>query len=308
MTDGRRVKLDLTGATGFIARGVMEACADAGVACRALSRSGRPDWVPPAVAWRTVPSYADADALAGALSRGGCLLHLADNPARDAERSADAAARLCAGLIEAARRAGTARIIVASSVHARDAQAGPVSYGAAKRLVEQRFLAARGHGIDVVILRLPPVYGPGGAGGFAALSRLVARGVPLPFGRAAAPRAYLSRRNLAALLLAMAGAGDAAWAEASGRIFEPSDGEPIGTRDLVRAMAAQIGVAPRLLPVPPRLLRLLAGATRTGSLLSGALDELRVAPPLELERRFGWRPAERMPESLAFLAAEVRRA
>jgi hypothetical protein len=71
-------------------------------------------------------------------------------------------------------------------------------------------------------------------------------------------------------------------------------------------MAAAMGVAPRLLPIPVSLLRVAAAATGKKELVSGAIDRLDVAPVEELETAFGWRPVERMPESLAFLADEFR--
>lgn len=300
MIDESQVKLTLTGGTGFIARGVLEACAAAGIPCRALSRSSRPAWVPPDVEWHTVASYSDTDALAAGLAGSRCLLHLADNPVRDASRNDDEARRMCASLIEAARRAGTAHVVVASSIYAREAANTKTgSYGVVKRLIERQFLSAPD--LNVVILRLPPVYGPGGAGGFLVLSRLVRKGYPLPFGMATAKRAYLSRCNLASLIVTISKADDDTWSKASGAVFEPSDGKPIGTGDLVRMIAQQIGVAARLVPVPPSALRLLASIVGKKELIAGAIDELAVASPTDLEQSFGWRPVEHMPNSLAFL-------
>lgn len=304
MNENGKVKLALTGGTGFIARGVLEICAEAGLSCRALSRSTRPSWAGQAIEWKTVPSYGDAAALGEALSGAGYLLHLADSPARTHERSGEEALRNGVALIEAVRASGVKGIIVASSVYARmGTDGGPGSYGTVKRAVEDQFLAAPD--LPTVILRLPPVYGPGGRGGLTALSRLVRKRLPLPLGTARAPRAYLSRRNLASLIIAAVNAGDDAWKDASGRIFEPSDGTAVSTRDLVGHMASQIGVSPRLVPFPVGLLRVAAAAAGRSELVSGAVDPLDVAPVGELEAAFGWRPVERMPESLAFLREEV---
>lgn len=307
MNDKSQAKLALTGATGFIARGVIEACADASVPCRALSRGPRPAWAPSAVEWCTVASYTDTDSLSQALAGSSCLLHLADNPTRAVSRSGEDAVHICSSVIEAARRSGTRRAIVASSIYSRqEGDAKVTSYGTVKRLVEQYFLTAPE--LQTIILRLPPVYGPGGGGGFAALSRLVGKRYPLPFGMAAAPRAYLSRRNLSSLVLTIANADEKVWLNAAGGVFEPSDGSPTATRELIRAMAIRMNVIPRLLPVPLTLLRFCGTLTGKSELLSGAIDELAVAPVAHLERLFGWQPVERMPESLAFLADEVRRA
>lgn len=306
MNENGKVRLALTGGTGFIARGVLENCAGTGLSCRALSRSTRPSWAGQAIEWATVCSYDDTAALRQALGPAKYVLHLADDPARDNMRSAEETVRACDALIEAIRSNRVDGVIVASSVYAAGNRGnGESSYALAKRAIEQRFLAATD--IRTVVLRLPPVYGPGGGGGFAMLSKLVRKGLPLPLGAATAPRSYLSRRNLASLIVAMANAGDDAWKSAAGRVFEPSDGVVVGTRDLVHAMAAHIGVAPKLLPVPLGLLRIAAAATGKMELVSGAIDRLDVAPVGELEAAFGWRPLERMPESLAFLRETVSR-
>lgn len=304
MDDNDKVDLAVTGGTGFIARGVLESCAETRLSCRALSRSTRPTWAGQAIEWSTVPAYDNAAALRQALAGARYVLHLADNPARgDAHRAGDAV-RNCDALIDAVRSNHVEGLIVASSVYARDDLGGMApSYSAVKRAVEGRTLGKTMP--RTIVLRLPPIYGAGGRGGLASLSKLVRKRLPLPLGAATAPRAYLSRRNLASLVVTMANAGDDAWRNAANKIFEPSDGVAVSTRELVRAMAAQMGVSPRLLPVPLGLLRMVAAATGKTELVSGAIDRLDVAPVEELEAAFGWRPVERMPESLAFLRDEV---
>lgn len=298
------VELAVTGGTGFIARGVLESCAEAGLSCRAVSRSTRPSWAGQAVEWSTIPDYGDAAAAKQALAGARYVLHLADNPARSGSRSLDDAIRNCNALIDAVRSNRIEGVILASSVYARDNTHGDVpSYGMVKRAIEQEFLSAAD--LNTVVLRLPPVYGPGGRGGLAALSKLVRKGLPLPLGAASAPRAYLSRRNLASLILAMVNAGEDTWRDAAHRVFEPSDGVAMTTRDLIRSMAAHMNVQSRLLPVPVGILRIAAVLTGKKELVSGAIDRLDVAPVGDLEDAFGWRPVEHMPESLAFMRGEV---
>lgn len=294
-----RVELAVTGGTGFIARGVFGGCAP-DLSCRALSRSTRPFWAEQAIEWLTIPSYSDKAALRQALAGTRYVLHLADNPARNDVRSEEEAIRNCDALIDAMKGESVEGVIVASSVYARvDGLDKASSYGAVKAAIEARFLSAAG--IRTIVLRLPPVYGPGGRGGLAALSNLVRKGFPLPLAAAVAPRAYLSRRNLASLVVAIVKAGDESWSKAAGGIFEPSDGNAVCTRDLVHAMAAEMGISPRLFPVPVSVLCIVGRAVGRGELVSGAIERLDVAPVEELEAAFGWRPTERMPESLTFL-------
>jgi nucleoside-diphosphate-sugar epimerase len=140
----------------------------------------------------------------------------------------------------------------------------------------------------------------------AMLARMVRKGVPLPLGSAVELRHYISVRNLCDLIETIVRTDDDHWAATAGRVFEPSDGQAIATRDLIRMMGETVGCQARLLPVPVAALRMLGTITGRSELVSGAIDRLEVAPVEELEAAFGWRPVERMPESLAFLAEEFR--
>ena len=301
--ENEKVRLSITGATGFIARGLLMESPGAPLEYRAVSRHPRPAWLPPATEWTRIPCYDDPAALEGAFSGSDFILHLADDPSRLASRDPQAGLRNADAIIAAARETGIKGIILASSVYARE---GRSAYGAAKRALEERFMAAGD--LKTVILRLPPVYGPGCKGGFATLARLSQKPIPLPLGGARAPRAYLSRTNLVSLFRAIALAGPERWNAAAGRVFEPWDGHATSTRDLARMMAATRNRAPLLLPVPPIFLRAIGSATGRRDLVGGIVDGLEMAPVQELTTAFGWRPLEQMPQSLAFLAEDVSNA
>src|SRR5690606_26515092 len=107
-------------------------------------------------------------------------------------------------LAQAAAQAGVATFVFMSSIKAlADHSAGaPLDetsparpedcYGVAKRATERRLerLARQAPGLRMLILRPPLVYGPGVGANFAALVRLVGRGLPLPLG------AIRNRRSL----------------------------------------------------------------------------------------------------------------
>lgn len=135
------------------------------------------------------------------------------------------------------------------------------------------------------------------------MASLVRKGVPLPLGGASAKRAYLSRRNLADLILAMVQAGDQQWSDAAGKTCEPSDGVGLATRHLVVAMAACMGKPARLIAVPVALLRIVGSVTGKTELVSGAIEPLDSAPVADLDAAFGWKPVEQLPESLSYLGA-----
>lgn len=303
MAENDKMTVALTGGTGYIARSLLEHEASETVRCRAVSRNPRAGWASPAIEWATVPSYDDRAGLASAFAGARFVIHLADNASRHGQRHPEEALRNCDALIDVAREAGIEGIVLASSLYARNAA---TAYGASKRAIEDRFLAATD--LKTIILRLPPVYGPGCKGGFAALAKLASKGFPLPLGAARAPRAYLSARNLSSLICAIVKTPEQGWTSAAGRIFEPSDGTGVTTRDLAQMMSATRGRTPLLLPVPPALLRAAGAATGRSELMSSILDRLESAPIGELQEAFGWRPVEQMPASLSFLAQPSRRA
>lgn len=293
------MRVAVTGGTGFIAKGAIEAFSGAGIACRAISRFHRQHWVDDALEWVTISSYDDARELIRALSNVDCIIHLAANSDRTAAHDVEEASAQAAALISAQRACGVKRTIFASSVYARMAAAAE-AYGKVKLAVENQFLGARD--LQSVILRLPPVYGPGGKGGVQTLARMVQQRLPLPLGSATAERAYLSRANLTSLLVAIVSANDVQWQSAAGNIFEPSDGTTISTRDLACVIASELEMPLRMVSVPAILLQILAKASGKSNFISGAFDALTVPPIEALDHAFGWRPTECMPQSLRFLS------
>jgi UDP-glucose 4-epimerase len=298
MTTGQHAAVAVTGASGFVGGATIRALRAADLLVRAISRKPEPRDLAEGVNWSIVPDYRDARAIERAVAGARCVIHLADDPDRTSPRAAGESASIAANLIRAMAASGTSRLILASSVYARLApRAG--GYGAAKRAAETEVLSASG--LQAVVLRIPPVYGPGCRGGFGTLAALVRRGLPIPFARAVAPRAYLSRRNLCDLLVSIAGADDRQWAAAAGRCFEPSDGRPVGTADLVRMLGHACRRPAWQIAVPLPALRAVGRLTGKAAVIAGALDPLDVIGNEPLTQIFGWRPAEQMPASLAFL-------
>jgi UDP-glucose 4-epimerase len=221
-------------------------------------------------------------------------------------------------LARAAVAAGARRLVYVSSVKAaaerstrpvrEDDRAAPEdAYGRSKRDAEEALWAlARETGLEVVVVRPPLVYGPGVAGNFRRLMRVVqlAARVPLPLGTAQAPRSLVYVGNLADALATVA-----LDPRAAGETFYVRDGEDLSTSALVRRLGRALGVRPRLLPVPAGPMRLLAAPLgRRGELdrLFGALqvDDGR------LRAQLGWRPPFSVDEALgatarAFLADQA---
>lgn len=201
-----------------------------------------------------------------------------------------------ADLARQAARSGVRRFIFMSSIkaagdHSRGqalrpdmAPAPEDIYGRAKLLAEQLLLNISAETkLEMVILRPPMVYGPNSKGNFAMLVNCVRRGLPMPFGLVHNRRSLLSVWNLAEVV------NRCIEADVAGRILHLADGIAISTKDLVHHIAQGLGTAPRLVSVPPSIIRV--GLTLVGrrALARRLLDSLEVDGRLA-NALLGWQP------------------
>jgi len=92
--------------------------------------------------------------------------------------------------------------------------------------------AARGSGLQWVIMRPPMVYGAQARDNFRRLVGLVHKGWPLPLGSATAPRTFIGIDNLADAVVR-------SWStRAANQIFLMGDSETTSTADFVHRIAA----------------------------------------------------------------------
>lgn len=263
------MKVLVTGATGMVGRALMAALADC------------PGVTP--VAGVRAPGYAGPHLVLGDLSRPlilpdaglpvDAVIHTAARVHQMTETAADPLAayhavntRATLDLARAAVRGGAKRFVFVSTIKVNgDGRETPYRpdepvipptdpYGASKYAAEQGLWAlAAETGLEVVVVRPPLVYGPGVGANFARLLRAVDRGVPLPFGLVNNRRSLVGLQTLTDALLTVL-----THPAAAGKTYLVSDGEDVSSAGLVRAMAQALGRSPRLLPVPPPLMRLAA--------------------------------------------------
>jgi nucleoside-diphosphate-sugar epimerase len=84
---------------------------------------------------------------------------------------------------------------------------------------------------------------------------------------------------------------------AAGQTFLVADGEDLSTAELIRRIAGELGRPPRLIPVPPVLLRLgarLIGRAAAADRLVGSLC-VDIRPTCE---RLGWQPPDSVAQGL----------
>jgi nucleoside-diphosphate-sugar epimerase len=170
-------------------------------------------------------------------------------------------------LARQAVKAGVKRFIFVSSIKvngeltqiskpftASDIPSPQDAYGISKCEAEQGLLKlASETGLEVVIIRPPLIYGGGVKANFASMMRAVKSGIPLPLGAINNRRSFVYVGNLISLILKCIDHSSAA-----NQVFLVSDGHDLSTTELLKTCAQSLGVRPRLLPVPQRLLEITA--------------------------------------------------
>ena len=240
--------LAITGGTGFVGRTTVNHTLDSGHSVRALARR---DQTPrDGVAWIR-GDLSDAAALEELVRGSDAVLHIA-GVVNAPDRAGFDAANIggTQNVIAAMERAGTRRLVLVSSLSAREPQLS--LYGASKRGGED---AVRASSLDWTIVRPPAIYGPHDTEMFDLFRAAKAHLVPMP------PRGRTSIvhvDDLARLLVTLAEQ------PTSGAIYEPDDGRIEGWEhaELATAIADAVGTRALVPRVPAPLLRLAARADR----------------------------------------------
>lgn len=180
---------------------------------------------------------------------------------------------------KSALAAGARRFVYLSSTKAAQPED---AYGRAKSIAEQALLQLPG--LEAVVLRPPLVYGPRVKANFLALLRAIDAGWPLPLASIGNRRSLIYVGNLVdAILRCLDG-------PAQGRTYAVTDGAPVSTPELCRAIARALGRPARLFPFPPALLRLAPPLAR--------LAQSQVADDAAIRDELGWRPPCSFEEGL----------
>lgn len=309
----------VAGAAGFIGRALCARAVSSSAqaqAVRALVRDRRraAAVLPPGVELVEIDlETAGSAELTRALAGTGAVVHLAGRAHVIDERAADpdaeyrrANADVTARLAEAAVAAGVRRFAFASTIKVNGESTPPGrpfrpddpprpedAYARSKHAAEVALeRIAQGTPMLAMILRLPLVYGPHARGNFRRLVDAVAARRWLPLGAIDNLRSLLGLPNLldaidAALQAPLEAATTAGTAGRNVHLI--ADARPVSTPDLVRAIAAALGVAPRLVPVPPAVLR-IAGALTGRTALADRLTRSLEVDSTSFTRATGWRP------------------
>jgi UDP-glucose 4-epimerase len=303
----------VTGASGFVAAALIPQLTAAGWQVRAAERRpGSAPVLPNVTAVASPDLGPDADwtpALAGcdAVIHLAARVHVMRDTATDplaAFRASNSAGT--ARLAQQAAAAGVQRMVLVSSIkvngegtapgrpyRASDVPAPMDPYGQSKAEGEEALWAVCAHSpLQGVVIRPPLVYGPGVKGNFASLMRAVAKRRPLPLGSVDNRRSLVAVDNLASALVCVV-----SHPAANGQTFLVSDDETLSTPDLIRRLAVALGRRPRLVPVPPSVLRLMLSAIGKGSFANRLMGSLEVDSH-PLRDRCGWVPVQTIDQGL----------
>ena len=305
------MKVVVTGGSGFVGAAVLARLVAEGHEAFASVRR------PPAAPLPGVSYVAGADLMSeagwdNAVRGADAVIHTAARVHVMRDRAADPLAEFrlanVEGTLRAARAAagaGVRRFVFLSSIkvngestqpgapfRADDAPAPVDPYGISKQEAEARLLdLARHSAMEVAVVRPPLVYGPGVKANFRTMMRLLRRHVPLPLGSVRARRSLVAVENLADLLLLCL-----VHPAATGRVLLVSDGEDLSVSEMLRRLAAALGVRPLLVPVPAFAIELAAHVAGRSAVAQRLLRPLQV--DIEPTRRLlGWAPPFGVTES-----------
>lgn len=189
-------------------------------------------------------------------------------------------------LANAAAQAGVKRFIFISSIKVNgesttgsapytsfDAPSPEDAYGISKAEAEEQLLAlGKNIGMDIVIIRPPLVYGLGVKANFAAICRLISKGLPLPFASLVTnKRSMVYVGNLISLIVECVNNKNAA-----NKVFLVSDNDDLSLADFIKRLSCAMGKKTLLLPCPKFLFELAGRVTGKSAVVDRLVGSLQV--------------------------------
>lgn len=152
--------------------------------------------------------------------------------------------------------------------------------------------------LEVVVVRLPLVYGYGAKGNLARLIKFVKSGIPLPLSLVKNQRSMIGMDNLVDLLIRCID-----HPEASGKTFLASDGEDLSTPKLIKLIGSSMERKANLFPCPIFMLKFL------GSVFGRSEEINRLVGSLKIDNSYtkktlDWTPSLSVKEGIRRMVQE----
>ncbi|WP_430462880.1 NAD-dependent epimerase/dehydratase family protein [Thalassolituus sp. LLYu03] len=159
------------------------------------------------------------------------------------------------------------------------------AYTKSKSLAEDGLLDLAGSSdMDVVIIRLPLVYGANAPGNFGDLFKLASTTLPLPFGSINNHRSIIYVGNVVHFIKCCLQNP-----LASNQIFCLSDGVDLSLKDIISKIRINLGRPPLLFPFPKNAFRLIGFIFRREDMIEKLVGDL-VVNSSKARRLIGWDP------------------
>jgi nucleoside-diphosphate-sugar epimerase len=304
------MRLLITGANGFVGRGIIKFLSNSGFCLRAVVRQRDPGFTPNCETIEIGSIDGETDWFK-ALDKVDVVIHLAARvhikvePVDDSlEAFRNVNVRGTERLVCMAAKRGIRRFIFLSSVkvngegaprpyNENDLPAPQDAYAISKREAEDRLACiAAETGLQAVILRLPLVYGPGVKANFKNLIKIVSAGLPLPFKGINNRRSFLYLGNLVDAISTCI-----THPLAAGETFMVSDGQDVSTPDLIKMIAFAMNKKVVLFSLHPGILKALCkivGKTEELEKLTGSL----LVDSSKIRNLLGWKPPFTLEEGI----------
>ncbi len=291
----------VTGASGFVGGLLVQRLLDAGFALNLPGRMVKPQAREGQIRHFAVGEVGSQTDWRPALDDCEAVVHLAaqlPNPGVSEEAFSEVNDRGTGRLIEQAAASDARLFILMSSLYAigDSSSDAPVSertppdpstvYGRSKLAAERHMTLFAGAGRSGIVLRPPIVYGPGAQGNWRSLQRLAATGVPLPFGMVNNRRTLVAAENLVDAVFNLVSSPGA---RSNPGVYMVADDQAVSLREMLAWLRSGMGMSPRLVPLPPALLRFSLGMIGKEKVAKSLLGNLEVNSNL-FRKTFGWAP------------------
>ncbi len=306
----------VTGANGYVGRHLVPFLYSSGAAVTISSRRQPQNC---ATAWLSMNAQDSSQAMEKVTQDQDCIVHLAGRAHIMNDQSSDPLAEFrkinkdfpCR-LARCAAKSGLKRFIYISSIKVNgeetqgqaftsQALPHPVDpYGVSKWEAEQALTqVSRETGLELVIVRPPLIYGPGAKGNLASLSKVLAKGIPLPLGAIKNRRDMVSIYNLNDLIYRCITSPAAA-----GKTYLASDGQAISTPELLKYYASLSDKKARLIPLPVFMLKMAAALLGKSDMIQRLSGDLEVDISFT-KQSLDWQPPLTVAQSFEQIKKEI---